>query len=306
MKQSPSTFTVALHYARPVMLFLGVVFYTLGIGIAKYLGQPINWNRFWLGLALVLLLQLMSYFLKAYYDLINPGSPLRRIQKDEQDENHQVERYLPRQNILLLAATAMTAGAAMTVMLFSIGATNLGVFVFIGISFLLAYFYAVPPVRLVDNGYGELTEAILLANLFPGLAYLIQTGDLHRLLAMVTFPLLLIFLAVRLALSLEKYPRHLQYGQKTMMIALGWQRGMHIHNWLVFGAYLMIALAFVLRLPWSLTWPVLLTLPIGLFEIIQINQISAGARPNWKLLNFTAVALLGLTAYFISLALWTG
>src|SRR5450759_5225548 len=304
MKQSPSTFTVALHYARPVMLFLGVVFYTLGIGIAKYLGQPINWTRFGLGLGLVLLLQLMSYFLKAYYDLINAGSPLQRMQKDEPDENKRIERYLPRQNVLLLAATVMAAGAAMTMLLFTIGATNLGVFVFIGICFLLSYFYAVPPVRLVDNGYGELTETILLTNLFPGLAYLIQTGDLHRLLAMITFPLLLIFLAARLALSLGKYPRDLQYVQKTMMIALGWQKGLHIHNWLVLGAYLMIALAFGLRLPWSLTWPGLLTLPIGLFEIIQINQISAGARPNWKLLNFTSVTLLGLTVYFISLALW--
>ena len=305
MKQTPSTFSVALRYAHPAMLFLGVVFYTLGIGIAKYLGQPINWTRFGLGLVLVLLLQLMSYFLKAYYDLINAGSPLQRMQKDEPDENKRIERYLPRQNVLLLAATVMAAGAAMTVLLYTIGATNLGVFVFIGICFLLSYFYAVPPVRLVDNGYGELTEAILLTNLFPGLAYLIQTGDLHRLLAMITFPLLLIFLAARLALSLGKYPRDLQYGQKTMMIALGWQKGLHIHNWLVLGAYLMIALAFGLRLPWSLTWPGLLTLPIGLFEIIQINQISAGARPNWKLLNFTSVTLLGLTVYFISLALWT-
>jgi hypothetical protein len=66
-----------------------------------------------------------------------------------------------------------------------------------------------------------------------------------------------------------------------------------------------MALAFVLGLPWSLTWPGLLALPIGLFEIIQINQISGGSKPRWTVLNFTASALIGLTVYFITLALWT-
>jgi 1,4-dihydroxy-2-naphthoate octaprenyltransferase len=305
MKPGPSTLSIFIRYARPVMLTAGVVFYFLGVGIAKYLGQPINWTRFWLGLALVLLLQLMSYLLKAYYDLVDIDSPLRRMQKDDIGDPLQVERNLPRQHVLLLAASAMTAGAATMVLLFSIGATNAGVLIFIGISLLLSYFYAVPPLRLVYNGYGELTEAILVTILFPGLAFLLQTGDLHRLLAMITFPLLLIFLAARMALSLEKYPINLKYGQKTMMIVLGWQRGMRLHNWLVPGAYLMMALAFGLGLPWSLTWPGLLPLPIGLFEIFQINQISAGVKPRWRLLNFTAVALLGLTVYFITLALWT-
>ncbi len=305
MKPTPSAFPILVRYIRPVMLTAGVVFYFLGVGIAKYLGQPINWARFWLGLALVVLLQLMSFFLKAYYDLMDTEDSLRRMQKDSEGNGLPPEHNLPRQNVLLLAATAMTGGAAVTVMLFSIGASNAGIIIFIGISLLLSYFYSVPPIRLIYNGYGELTEAILITNLFPGLAFLLQTGDLHRLLAMITFPLLLIFLAARLALSLEKYSANLKSGQKTMMTMLGWQRGMRLHNWLVPGAYLLMALAFALGQPWSLTWPGLLPLPIALFEIIQINQISAGSKPRWKVLNFTAVALSGLTVYFITLALWT-
>jgi 1,4-dihydroxy-2-naphthoate octaprenyltransferase len=294
-----------IRYVRPVMLAAGIVFYFLGVGIAKYLGEPINWARFWLGLGLVLLLQLMSYFLKAYYDVMDAESPSRRMPLDNEGDGLPSARNLPRHNVLMLAATTMTAGTAVTLLLFSIGATNTGVFALIGISLLLSYFYAVPPVRLVYNGYGELTEAILVTNLFPGLAFLLQTGELHRLLAMITFPLLLIFLAVRLALSLENYSANLKLGQKTMMIMLGWQSGMRLHNWLVPGAYLLMALAFVLGQPWSLTWPGLLPLPIGLFEIIQINQISDGSKPRWKVLNFTASALIGLTVYFITLALWT-
>jgi 1,4-dihydroxy-2-naphthoate octaprenyltransferase len=305
MKPAPSVLPILIRYVRPVMLAAGVIFYFLGVGIARYLGQSINWGRFWLGLGLVLMLQLMSYFLKAYYDVVEAESHLPRTQKADEGHGLPEVRNLPRQNVLMLAGTAMIAGAAVMVMLFSIGATNAALIIFIGISLLLSYFYAVPPARLVYNGYGELTEAILLTNLFPGLAFLLQTGELHRLLAMITFPLLLIFLAARLALSLEKYPLNLKHGQKTMMLVLGWQRGMRLHNWLVPGAYMFMALAFVLGMPWSLTWPGLLSLPVGLFEIVQINQISAGIKPRWRLLNFTALALLGLTVYFVGLALWT-
>ncbi len=306
MKQSPSTFSIVFRYARPGMLVAGALFYVLGAGLAKYLGHPIQWSRFGLGLGAVLLLQLMSYFIKAYYDLIDAASPLRRMQKDGEDEDRQAVRQLPPQSVLLFGATAMTGGALITVLLFSIGALNLEVVLFMGLAFILSYFYAVPPLRLVYTGYGELVEGILIANLFPALAFLLQAGQLHRFVGMLTFPLLAIFLAVRLALSLEKYGHNLKYGQKTMMVVLGWQRGMVMHNWLVPISYLLIGLAYLLGLPWSLTWPALLSVPIGVFEIYQINQINAGARPGWRMLNLTAIALLGITTYLMSLALWTG
>ncbi len=306
MKQSSSTFSIVLRYARPGMLVAGALFYFMGAGMAKYLGHPILWTRFLLGLAAVLLLQLMSYFIKAYYDLIDASSPLRRMQKDSQDEDQQAVRQLVPQSVLLFGATAMTGGAVVTVLLYSIGALDLEVVLFMGLAFLLSYFYAVPPLRLVYTGYGELVEGIVIANLFPALAFLLQAGALHRYVGMLTFPLLAIFLAVRLALSLEKYPRNLKYGQKTMMVVLGWQRGMTIHNWLVPISYLLIGLAYLLGLPWSLTWPALLSVPIGFFEIFQMNQINNGAKPGWRLLNLTAIALLGITTYLMSLALWTG
>ncbi len=306
MRQSPSMFSIVLRYARPGMLVAGALFYVLGTGMAKYLGHPILGARFGLGLAAVLLLQLMSYFFKAYFDLIDASSPLRRMQKDADDDDQQVLRQLPPQSVLMLGATAMTGGAVVTVLLYSIGALNLEVVLFMGIAFILSFFYAVPPLRLVYTGYGELIEAIVIANLFPALAFLLQTGALHRYVGMLTFPLLAIFLAVRLALSLERYSRNLKYGQKTMMVVLGWQRGMMMHNWLVPISYLLVGLALVLGLPWSLTWPALLSAPIGIFEIYQINQINAGAKPGWRLLNITAIALLGITAYLVSFALWTG
>jgi hypothetical protein len=59
-------------------------------------------------------------------------------------------------------------------------------------------------------------------------------------------------------------------------------------------------------LPWSLTWPGLLGLPFGVFQIVQMNGIAAGAKPRWRLLMITAGTTFALTAYFITWALWTG
>lgn len=306
MNRSPSTFSILLRYARPAMLLAGALFYLLGAGMARYLGHPIQWDRFWVGLAAIILIQLTSYFLKAYYDLVDASSPLRRLQKDEDDEDRQAASKLPQQGVLMVGTTSMTAGAVLTVLMFTMGAINLTFLLFLGIAFLLSFFYAVPPLRLAYTAYGELVETIVLANLFPALAFLLQAGELHRYLAMLTFPLLAIFLAVRLVLSLERYSRYLKYGYKTMMVVLGWQRGIRMHNLLVPAGYLLLALAFALGLPWSLTWPLLLTLPIGLFEIIQTNQIASGIKPNWRMLNLTAVALIGLFLYLWNLSLWTG
>ena len=283
----------------------GILTYVLGGGIAKYLGHTLLYPRFWAGMLAVILLMLSSYVLKLYYDLIDASSPLRRMQKDL-DEIDQAAQRFSRPSVLLVAFTILTAGAAVTVLLIAEGAISFSGLVMLGAAFLLAFFYAVPPVRLVYRGYGELVEGILITSLVPGLAFILQTGDLHRLLPMLTFPLLALFLALRLAQSLEHYARDQKLLHRTMMIAVGWQRGMQVHNILILAAYLLLGLAAVFSLPWSLTWPGLLTLPVGLFQIIQMNQIAAGAKPSWRLLRLTSAATFALTAYLLSLAIWTG
>jgi 1,4-dihydroxy-2-naphthoate octaprenyltransferase len=66
MNKSSTVFSILLGYARPGMLAAGTFFYLLGAGMSRYLGHPILWDRFWVGLIAVLLLQLTSYYLKAY------------------------------------------------------------------------------------------------------------------------------------------------------------------------------------------------------------------------------------------------
>ncbi len=88
------------------------------------------------------------------------------------------------------------------------------------------------------------------------------------------------------------------------MVRIGWERGIPLHNILILAFYLLIGVAVLTGLPWSLSWPVLLTLPVGLFLIWQMLQLAAGAKPRWKLLRYTAVGLLVVILYLYMLGLW--
>ena len=305
--------------ARPMALLGGILLYALGGGIASYLGYPIDWPVYWIGQAAVTLLQLSSNFLREYFDRagqppfetrVPRARPPRAAEKPltdpEASEAAPPEVEAPRVMFLQAAAATLTIGAVLTVLLIASGKLTPPAFLFLGLAFLLAFLYAVPPFRLVYSGYGELVLAILEANLFPALAFLFQSGETHRLLAMLTFPLTLLYLAAMLAISLREYYRDIQQDRQTMLARLGWQRGMWLHNLLIALAYVVLAASVIIGLPWRLAFPAFLSLPIALFQIWQMNSIANGAKPQWRLLAYTSLALVGFTVYFLNLALWIG
>jgi 1,4-dihydroxy-2-naphthoate octaprenyltransferase len=123
---------------------------------------------------------------------------------------------------------------------------------------------------------------------------------------MLTFPLTCLYLAAEIARSLQTFAEDIRLDRVTMLVRLGWQRGMTLHNILITAAYLLLALAVIFKLPWRLAFPVFLSLPVALFEIYQMTAIAAGAKPRWRLLAVTSAGLVGLAVYFMNLALWFG
>jgi 1,4-dihydroxy-2-naphthoate octaprenyltransferase len=285
-----------LRISHPWVLLLSLLTFALGAGIANYLGSPIYWPTYITGQAAVILLLLSSYFLREFFDRPamlelprQPGDPPRLL----------------RSHLFIVTATTLTIGAVLTVLLLARGALNPSAFLALGIAFLIAMAYALPPLRLAHSGYGELVTAIFIANLTPALAFLLQYGEFHRLLAFVTFPLTFLILASALALRMESYVVDMHADGKNMLTRLGWQRGITIHNILILTGFLLLGTAALAGLPWSLTWPGLLGLPFGLFQILQMQAIANGAKPRWRLLAITAAATIALTTYFLNLALWT-
>jgi len=307
MSQSQGTaFREILGTVRPISLAAGALLYALGGGIAAYLGETIQWPVYWLGQGVVILLQLSCYFLCAYFDRADqPPFEIRPQAPFGEDEQNESSPRVPRAVFLEVALTAMTVGTALTVSLLGGGDYPPAAFLFIGLAFILALLYAIPPFRLVSTGYGELTTAILITNLFPAIAFLLQSPALHRLLALLTFPLTFLYLAALLAQSLPSYMEDVKRDRRTMLARLGWRRGMILHNFLIAAAFILLAVSALVGLPWRLAYPAFLALPLGIFQIWQINSIAGGAKPHWRLLNLTALASTGLAAYFINLALWT-
>jgi len=248
-------------------------------------------------MAFCVLVLFSSGLVKGYYD---SHEEFRQVTGEERSN------LLTRQALLQAGLVSMGAATILIAVMIINRQIELLSAVLMLLLFVLGYFYSVPPVRLVQRGYGELLVAFSLANLIPAIAYTMQSGDLHRLLGMVTFPLTFILLAYQLANSLLPYASDLKNNKKTMMIVLGWQQGMNLHNLLVLGAYFTLGLAAIFGLPWSLTWPVLLTLPVGLFEIWQMIRIANGVKPAWRLMTFTSTMLVVLTAYLLTYTLWIG
>ncbi len=291
-----------LQNTRPLGLLTGMLVYAVGTGVIVYRGDAIDWGVYWLGQACVSLLQVSSSYLLVYYDLLQ--TPRRRVERSANKPDPEQQARAARNIYLLAAITTLTIGAMLTVLLLAQGNLTPGALVILGIGLLLGFFYAVPPFKLAYSGYGELVAAVLLTNLVPAFAYLLQEGELIAILGVLTLPLTTLYLALTLATSLEHYFEQIKRGQQNLMIRLGWQRGMFLHNLCILLAYLTIGLGVFFGVPWTLTWPRLLTLPIGLFHIWQIWQIGIGAKPRWRLLRITAYATFAITAYLLGLTLW--
>ncbi len=288
--------------------YLGVFFFTyaLGSGIVIFLGGIIDLNSYWIGISIVFLLLLFSYLLKGYFDFFDPGEFHRQYKSIiEIDENgkliHQTSSAL-----LLFSLAALTGCTVLFVLAYSNGYMNLPTIILLGIAFLLSLFYSIPPFRLVYSGYGELIQAVILTNLTPAIALLFQTGDFHRLLVMVTLPITILFIAMTMALSLKEYALDIKFERKTILTRMGWRKGIHFHNFLALAAYLTISLAALLGLPWILTWPVLITFPMALFQIWLFISILNGEAPRWGLIHFIAYTLVALNIYLVTYSLWVG
>jgi 1,4-dihydroxy-2-naphthoate octaprenyltransferase len=293
-----------IRVARPFFLLGGVLVYALGVGIADYLGVTIDWGLYLLGQIWVTFMQLSVHFLNEYYDApADADNPNRTPFSGGSGEVG--EDKLPRSTVMMVAFACLAVVASLTVLVFR--QTNLlpEIMLIMVLIFLGGFFYSAPPVRLVSSGYGELTTSIIVANLVSAFAFVLQTGELHRLLAMSTFPLTALHFAMMLAFELPDYANDIKYEKKTLMVRIGWQRGMFLHNIFILVAYLLLGMAVTFGMPLSIAGPAFLTLPLGLLQIWQMRRIASGGSPNWTTLTLLPVALFAGMAYLLAFAYWT-
>jgi 1,4-dihydroxy-2-naphthoate polyprenyltransferase len=293
-----------IRLTRPYFLLGAILLYALGAGISHYLGTTLNLGLFWIGLIWALLLQLSAHYLNEYYD-----APF-----DLDNENRTPfsggsgalgPGKLPRRTALIAALTTLTFLASLTVLLLAQWRIPLLSIFIMGLAFLGAFFYSVPPVSLDRSGYGELATSFLVAFLLPGYAFSLQTGEFHRLVAMSGFPLVALHLAMMVSFEFPDYFNDVKHGKSTLLVRLGWQRGILLHDILVLTAFLLLGLALSFKMPAFAALPAFLSLPLALLQIWQFRNISAGSKPNWTLLTLNGLALFGAMAYLLAYSFWT-
>lgn len=284
-----------VRLARPTQLLLALLTYGLGLGIARYLGGLLNpLAQIAGGLSLLFLLAASSLLVEYFRP---PNEPILPGETRQQ-------REALRPLLLTVSAAFIAVAALLAFLLYQQGRLPLNDALLFVLYLLLCLSLAVPPVRLVERGIGEVVTAFLLAVLTPAISFLMVFPGLHPFLTGFTFPLFLLALAWQLAISFEQYPDHLKYGRRVLLMRLSWQRAVSMHNGLLIVAYFFLAVLPFLGVPFSLTWPALLTLPIAAWQVLMLRNIADGVKPVWNALNIAATVVFGLTAYLITITFW--
>jgi len=289
-------FVLFLRLSRPLFLLGGVLTYALGAAIVNFLGRPLDPVLYVVGQALVTLLQLMTHYLNEYYDSDADQENTSRTLLTGGSGAIGPER-LPK--TVALYAGVLSLGLATTI---SSAALITGAFPVLAWPVLLlgsmgAFFHSGPPLRLISTGYGELTAALVVAGLTPTLAYVLQTGELHRLLVMSTTPLIALGFAMIIVFELPDYSSDLKYGKRNLMVRLGWSAAMRAHDVAIVFALISFAVAFSLGLPSRVSLSALIVLPLAAAQIWQLNRIRQGYPTKWTSLTFGALGLFVIAAY---------
>ena len=285
-----------IRLSRPLFLLGGVLLYALGAAIANFLGRPFHPALYLVGQVLVTLLQLMTHYLNEYYD------------SDADQENTSRTwltggsgaigpESLPKSVAIYAAVLTLALAATISTAALITGAFPLLVWPVLLLGFLGAFFYSTPPLRLVSTGYGELAAALVVAGLTPTLAYVLQTGELHRLLLMSTTPLVALSFAMIIVFELPDYATDLKHGKQTLMVRLGLSAAMRAHDIAIVFALISFAIAFSLGLPSRVSLSALIVLPLAAAQMWQLNRIRKGYPTKWTSLTFSALGLFVIAAY---------
>jgi 1,4-dihydroxy-2-naphthoate octaprenyltransferase len=293
-------FQLLLELLQPGMVTLTVGAFFIGVGLAHHLGGNLKWIKSVFLLFDFLFLLWARNLLIAYWD--HPESPLCLLKSTH-------IRYMEllkvqRNSMLTYSLVCLTGAAISSTFVLGIPPIITPLAFLLLIIFILVIFSSLPPLLLQRKGYGELIESFNIFILLPATAVIINFGELTPLLELLTVPPFFVYLAGRLVFSLRTYLADKTGGNPNLLNRLDWEKAMRLHNALIIAAYILIGIFSFVGLPWGLTWPLLITLPIAVFEVLLIIGITRGGKPNWSLLEWTSGALAGSMIYLVLLTLW--
>ncbi len=275
-------------------LFYSLVTYSIGVGVYYYLGRSIDLWGYLLGALIIFTSLISAYYLNEYFR----ETTLKEFQKER--------NWINKNFYLLLGITVLAIGAVVSFLLISLTGGSIILLLFLGSYLILSLLFSIPPFSFQKKGLAFLIYEIYIVILSPAFGNFLQSGAIHSIILLLTFPSVFLTFASFIALSLEHYYEDIKNNTRTVLTILGWQRGMNLHNYSILLTYLSFSLVAVLGLPWRLSIVVFLSLPFALIQLWEMNRIRDGYKPRWKLLKISSIASVSSLAYFILFFLWLG
>jgi len=278
-------------------MYLGMaaITYMLGAGIARYLGHETSPTLVGLGLLGVLLGQASMGLLEGVF---------RPLEHPLIQGESRVQRRALRNAALYAALAALTVVGLVGYAVRAAGGLTVPFLINQMLGLAVILLFAIPPLRLVDRGLGELLLAVQMAHVPTSAGFLLQAGNPHPLLYVNIGSLTLLLLATLLVLDFPSLGQDMRGGRATLPALVGWENAVRIHHVLLVGAFLILAAAPLSGFALGRFVPGFLTIPFAVLQAYLLHQIAGGAKPMWGLLKVNAVALFALTAYFLSLSFW--
>ena len=211
--------------------------------------------RFLVMLAAVTLLQVGAHLVNDYYDHIrgidtsNPLGPGGLIQ----------QALIKPSRVLSLGLIALGLGTALGILV-AVSA-NLLFLVCLLIGVLSAYFYTATSRALSSLALGELISFLIFGPLLVLAAYIVQTGQVNRIVLLYSLPLGLLAAAAILSNDMRDLESDSQAGKHTLAYILGVKLSRVLYVLLLLGAYAPIVALAVPRHAPHLLLIVLWTLP---------------------------------------------
>jgi 1,4-dihydroxy-2-naphthoate octaprenyltransferase len=294
--------TNLFYHIRPIHLTTVLALYLAGAGLARYLGARLNFLDLGLGFLWLLCLFLGLFLLGDYLGISfeSPLFPVEHTMTADQVQNQSA----PSQLLLFGALALLSAAGILTLLIGLRGVIGPPVAVVMVLIFGLSASVIIPRLNLKYSGIGEFIISLNLALLPPALAFFTQYGEFHRFLTFSFFPVFPLHLALILTLRLRSYALDYRFDRKTLMVRLGWVKGVFLHNLLILSAFVLFGVAMLFGLPVRIVGPVFLALVPAGYLIWIYSGLEHGAPVRWPVIIFLSLVVFFMPVYLIAFTVW--
>ena len=264
--------------------------YLLGVMIASWSGLAVNILTLIAGLIIFYaftLLQELQRFLTS-----NRVNPFTRVRSGGQNQSSSALTLIVAAFFVIFAGLYLLLQAEVLIGTNSLLLTALAFVVLLSIGR-----YS----RLWVNSMSWLFEGLVVSPIMFLLGSAIQEYQFSYLLFLLCLPVFFLYSASAITLLFSEYDQNSAARKNGFIASVGWEKALKFHHGLALLTYLVLLIYLASSNTWSRNWPTLLLSLISGAEVLFLQQMAGGMRPNWQLLRTLAIvqffSLLYLLAY---------